>query len=331
MTPEHSALPGKTLLEELKSRGFSADQIVGNTGVRLSVLEREKSKLRFDQLAVLFERAADLTGDDLIGFKIGQNLEFRRMGLIYYACSSSPTLRTLLQVLSRYERVFGDAVERNNERIEEGILTWRFRAPRAVKHQQYAEFQVAATIEALRRQTGRNLYPLRVDLRHHRAGGDAPMRKFFGCPLNFGADENRLVLKPTDLDQPLLASDDHLYRLMLQYCDQAIEKMSKAKSSLVYSVEEAISKDPTTTQAGVARQLGMSVRTLSRRLTANGTSYSEVLDGYRETMSKSMIDDSEMSLTEIAFVLGYSDLSSFSTAFRRWVGKTPTEYRGRVS
>ena len=330
MTPEHTAIWGKTLVEDLKNLGFGPEQIAGNTGIRLSVLNLEEPILGFHQLAMLFERAAELTGDDLIGFRHGQKQEYRRLGLIAYVCSSSPTLHKLIKSLSRFERITGDAVESNIARLDEGIVEWHYRAPRSVIRQQYLECEGAFTLDTMRRLTGRNLHPERVEFRLHRAAGDKPMRKFFGCPVNFGSDENRLVLRPADLDLPLLTSDDYLFRLMQRYCEEAIQKARATKPPLVSSIEEVFSKNPMANQGDVARQLGMSVRTLSRKLAAEGTSYTEVLDGYREAMAKSMIDGSEISLTEIAFVLGYADLSSFSTAFRRWVGKTPTEYRDRA-
>ena len=203
MTPEHTAVWGKTLVEELKSRGFSPSQIAGNTGVRLWVLEQDQPKINFEQLALLFERAADLTNDGLIGFRHGQNRDFRRSGLVAYVGLSSPTVRTLLENLSRYQRVSSDAIEIDTRKIDEGIVEWHFHAPRAVSRRQYVEFGAAGIVDALRRLTGRKIYPERIDFRHFRSLGDGPMRKYFGCPLKFGSDENRLTLKVSDLSAPV--------------------------------------------------------------------------------------------------------------------------------
>lgn len=331
MTPQHTAVWGKTLVDELKSRGFSPSQIAGNSGVRLWVLDQDEPKLSFDQLALLFERAAELTNDDLIGFRHGQNRDFRRSGLVAYVGLSSPTVQTLLENLSRYQRVSSDAIEIDTSKIGEGIVEWHFHAPRAVSRGQYVEFGAAGIIDALRRLTGRRIYPERIDFRHYRSQSDSPMRKYFGCPLKFGSDENRLTLKLSDLSIPLVTADNHLYRLMKKYCEEAIAKSKSTKPPLIAIVEEAIAKDITATQADVARRIGMSVRTLSRRLSDEGTSYKEVLEDYRAAMSRSMIDGSDMSFTEIAYVLGYADLSTFSSAFRRWNGLSPTQYRDRIS
>jgi AraC-like DNA-binding protein len=77
----------------------------------------------------------------------------------------------------------------------------------------------------------------------------------------------------------------------------------------------------------VARELGMSARTLSRRLAEEGTTFARIVEEYRASMAKGLLQESDLQVTEIAFVLGYSELSTFSTAFRRWTGKTPLEFR----
>lgn len=327
MVLEHTAIWGKSLVDELKKRGFDSGHIAGNTGIRLWVLDQEEPKLSFDQLALLFERAAELTDDDLIGFRHGQNRDYRRGGLIAYVGLSSPTVGSLLQNMARYQRISSDVIEIDTSQLEDGVLAWHFRAPRAIARQQYVEFGAAGIVDILRRLTNRNLHPERVDFRHHRSKSLEAIGKYFGCPVTFGADENRVVLKKRDLDLPLNTTDDHLYRMLLKYCEEAIGKTNSTEPSLVTSIEEAIAQNATVNQADVAKTLGLSVRTMSRRLSTEGTSYKDVLEAYREAMAKSMINGSEMSVTEIAYVLGYADLSSFSTAFRRWTGKTPTEYR----
>lgn len=326
---EHTAVWGKTLVDDLRRRGFTAAQIVGNTGLRLGVLDQEEPRISFDLLARLFERAAEITGDDLIGFRHGQGRDYRRAGLIAYVGMSSPTVRTLLQNFSRYQRITSDVIEVDAARLEEGVLSWHFQAPRNVSRRQYVEFGAAGTIDILRKLTSTPLSPAKVEFRHYRKTGTREISQFFGCPVTFGADANRFTLKRETLELPLQTADDHLFRIVRRFCEETLAKTKMSKPHLIASVEEKIAQHPDPKQESIARALGMSTRTLSRRLAAEGTSYQAVLEGYREAMAKGMIEGSDMSLTEIAFVLGYSDPGSFSTAFRRWVGVTPTMYRDR--
>jgi AraC-like DNA-binding protein len=178
--------------------------------------------------------------------------------------------------------------------------------------------------------TGRSLYLERIEFRHNRKSGNRELERFFGCQVTFGANENRILLKKSDLSIPLLTADDHLYRLLQRLSEAVLEAKKEAKPQFVVAVERAISDrlaSGNATQAEVSKALGLSSRTLARRLAEQGTTFFRVVEGYRQAMAESLLLETEMQLTEIAFLLGYSDLSSFSTAFRRWTGHTPSERR----
>ncbi|MEP1201952.1 AraC family transcriptional regulator [Tateyamaria sp.] len=330
MKPKHTGIWGQTLIESLRKQGISDHQIVGNTGINIRALEGEKPKIEFEHLAAFFERAAELTGDDLIGFKHGQGRNFRLGGLIAYTGASSPTVRTLLHNLARYQRTASDAIKINASRLnEEGIVEWHFLVERSIVRRQYVEFDGAGILDIIRRLTNRHVTPLRVEFRHFRSTNLKPISKFFGCPVDFGRDENRITMKLADLDLPLKSADDHLYKMLRQFSEEALSKLGRNKSSIETMVDQCISADPTKSQADVAKEMGMSARTLARRLTDAGTTFFSIVETHREAMAKSMLADTDMQFTEVAYVLGYNDPSTFSTAFKRWVGATPTQYRNR--
>ena len=332
MRPQHTGAWGQTMIEALVEQGFSIHQIAGNTGINIKALEGSQPKIDFDQLALLFERAEELTGDDLVGFKHGQTSDYRRGGLIAYTGASSPTVRTLLQNLARYQRVTGDAIKINLDRLnEQGVLEWHFQVPRGVRRRQYVEFGGAGVIDTIRRLTNCRVYPERVEFKHFRKKNLKVFSHYFGCSVDFGKEENRITLKLKDLNLPLSSADGYLYDLLRQFCDDALSEVGQQKPAIVSSVEECISADPTKSQAIVAHQLGLSTRTLARRLAESGTTFMSVVEAYRKAMAKSMLSETDMQLTQIAYVLGYSDSSAFSTAFKRWFGKTPTQYRTEES
>ncbi|MEP1201640.1 AraC family transcriptional regulator [Tateyamaria sp.] len=331
MTAQHTGVWGQTLVEELLKRGIKPASIAGNTGINLRALSGDEPKISFDHLAGLFERAAELTGDDLIGFQHAQNRDYRRGGLIAYAGTSSPTVRSLLQNLARYQRITSDTIEINLGRLDgEGILEWHFEVLRGVVRRQYLEFGATGIIDIIRRLTNRRISPRLVQFRHFRSTNIQPIAQFFGCTVEFGSVENQIVFKEGDLDLPLRSANGQLYRILRKFCEAALAEHGRSKPSIVLSVEKCIAADPITTQAKVAHDLGMSTRTLARRLTEAETTFFSVFEAYREAMAKSMIADTDMSFTEVAFVLGYSDPSTFSTAFKRWTGQTPTLYRRQV-
>lgn len=327
MYPSHEAIWAKDLVDDLKRQGYRTAQIVGNTGIRTSALEGNRPTISFDKLAMLFERAAELTGDDLIGFRLGQGREFRRSGLVTFVGISSPTVKTLFQNVDRYQRVISDAVRIDTRRLDsEGIIEWGYLVPQAVMRRQYLEFTATRVMDTLRRLTNRELTLAKLELRYHRSTNIDVLSRFFGCPIEFGSDDNRMHLKPDDLDLPLRTSDVHLYQTLQECCETALAQRQAVKTPIVVAVERAIASGHTS-QEDVASALAMSSRTLARRLADEGTTFFNVVEGYREALAKSLMQATDLQMTEIAFLVGYSSLSTFSTAFRRWTGKSPTQYR----
>ncbi|MEP1200852.1 AraC family transcriptional regulator [Tateyamaria sp.] len=201
MTAHHTGIWGQTLVDALRKRGIKSTSIIGNTGIDLRALSGDEPRISFEHLAGLFERAVELTGDDLIGLEHAQNRDFRRAGLIVYVGTASPTVRSLLQNLARYQRITSDAITINVDRLDaEGILEWHFAVPRSVVRRQYLEFSGAGIIEDIRRLTNRRIAPLQVQFRHFRSTNIQPIERFFGCTVEFGSDENQIVFKLEDLD-----------------------------------------------------------------------------------------------------------------------------------
>lgn len=319
---------GQTLLESLRKDGFSSQAIVGNTGVDIRKLEGTEPKISFEHLALFFERAAEITGNDLIGFEHGLNSDYRRGGLISYTGASSPCVRTLLNNLARFQRVTGDVLRIDASSLDtNGEVLWHFHAPQIIIRSQYVEFSSSLVLGILRRLTNRRVTPLSLEFRHFRKSNIDKMRQYYGCDITFGAKENLIKFKLLDLDLPLQSADEHLHELLKRVSQEALSKLDHRTPSLATSVEECIARTSGMAQTDVAKALGMSPRTLARRLTEEGTSYVRILEGYRRSMAKKMLTDTDFQLTEIAYVLGYSDPSTFSTAFKRWTTQTPSQYR----
>jgi AraC-like DNA-binding protein len=331
MNANHTSIWGQALVSELRKRGISDQSIVGNTGIDLRVFEADEARVRFDDLATLFERAADLTGDDLIGFGLGRGQDYRRGGLYAYTAISSPTVLTLLENLARYQRIHSEVTRFSADRLrDKGIFEWRLKAPHSLARRQYVEFMGTTLVDGIRRMTNRRVTPLRVAYRHFRKDNVKPVSMFFGCSVDYGSDSNLIAFKPADLDLPLQSADDYLNRMLRRFSEKSLKTLGRDTPPLVLEVEERIAADPTVSQDAVARQIGMSTRTLSRRLADAGTTFSDVVETYRESMAKRILSETDMQASEIAYKLGYTNQSTFSTAFKRWSGMTPTDYRKQI-
>lgn len=330
-SPLHGAVYAQELARYLLEQGFSEEQVFDGTGFGPKFLALEKPVAEFDHIAKFYEHAADLTGDDALGFQRGQKRDMRRAGLITYIGLSAPTVRDLIVNTARYRRVFSDAVEIDAAALDQsGRIGWYFNAPSSVTRRQFVEFGASGVLYGMRQCANRQFGPELVTFRHPRNSSLPEFERFFGCEVRFGAAANCMQFCQGDLDLPLLTADDELYRVLKTCCEGTLKSKARGVSDLILDVDRTIAERLGSGQANqdnVARALGMSSRTLSRRLADEGTTYFRVLEELRKSLAVSYLRDSDLSLAETSYLLGYAGLGSFNDAFKRWTGQTPGQFR----
>jgi AraC-like DNA-binding protein len=154
--------------------------------------------------------------------------------------------------------------------------------------------------------------------------------RFFGCPVQFGAPADQLVFSNETLALPLITGDPHLLETLRPFCDEAAKERNTGKGTLRDSVENEVQKllpHGKAKRQTVARALGMSERTLSRKLTEERTTYDEIVEHLRRSLALQYIKDRSISLSQIAWLLGYEGSTSFNHAFVRWTGRSPSTSR----
>jgi AraC-like DNA-binding protein len=184
-----------------------------------------------------------------------------------------------------------------------------------------------------RQLTGLPLKPDRVQFMHHREAIAPELAAFFGSKVSFGADTDEVVFATTLQTTPVVSADPYLNRLLITYCEEALSHRGACYGPFRSSVENAIAPllPHGNAQAGeIARRLGMTRRTLSRRLSSEGLTFSEVLEALRTDLAKRHLADKSLSISEIAWLLGYREVSAFTHAFKRWTGKSPREVRSHI-
>lgn len=331
VSPSHDAVWVRQLAAELKLKGHPVKRLLAQAGLEARALNAEGARIPFDKYSAFFELAAEATGDDCLGLHFGSTRDVRDTGLIGYVGLSSATVVDVINNLSRYRQVFSDAVEIETSELEEsGRLRWGFRISASRRSIQASEFSAVNLLDGLRQMTGRNLTPELVSLAHPRNRRIKEFKRFFGCPVNFGRHENVIEFKLSDLHVPILTADSRLLAILRAHCEEVLSRRSEQTPSLEERVERLIADRLTLGGArleSVATELGMSPRTLSRRLTEQGTTFNATLDGLRKELALRFLQDSNLVLTEITFLLGYTEISTFSHAFKRWTGKSPAAFR----
>jgi AraC-like DNA-binding protein len=242
---------------------------------------------------------------------------------------ASRTLGEAYARLCRYQRLIHDTSRieldvKSGRAVLRHVMTGHAPAPRHT-----AEFLLAIWVRAGRLITGIDWAPLDVHFTHTAAVNPRDHAVFFRSSVHFGMADNALVLPASLLETPCVRADESLIAILDRY---AADRMDTEADSdgVVDRVRRTLADElkggqPTATQ--VAARLKMSVRTLTRSLAAAGTSYRAVLDGLRRELSLRHLAGRRFAISEIAFLLGFVELSSFHRSFKRWTGVTPAEYR----
>jgi AraC-like DNA-binding protein len=203
---------------------------------------------------------------------------------------------------------------------------------------QNAEFGISVILKALREIAGRNIRPTRAAFVHARNSDLRDFERFYGCTVEFGrgaserASSDLLEFSNDTLAIPLITADVKLIEALQPFCDMAAKERKTAAGTLRAAVESEaerlLPRGKATAQA-VAKALALSVRTLSRRLAEEGTTYAGVLDQLRRSLALQYLKDPGMSLSQIAWLLGYEGSTSFNHAFKRWTGHSPSVARNQ--
>ncbi len=288
-----------------------------------------------DQAAwiALLEAAAGAAGDPLLGIRIASALSWRDLGVIGYVVMHSPTFRAALDNGARdlaTQQTGGVLQLAVGPRVAH--YTYRIIDPRIDAYGQNAEATLALVVRIARELTGAPAWaPTRVQFQHQGPGRVRAHEAFFAAPVQFGQRSNTISLPSADLARPLASADPGLLPILLGEANARLSS-TPAPRGPVDEVRAAIRAGLAAGDPGVgaaAARLGTSVRSLQRRLEASGHAFRDVVEDTRRAMAADYLADRSLSLTEVAFLLGYSDLSAFSRAYRRWNGTSARAARRR--
>jgi AraC-like DNA-binding protein len=322
----------KLAAQRLERQGLSAAVLIQRAEIKPYLLNQKAARVPFYQHAILLDLAAKATENGCFGLELAANEgDPRDNGLLAYTALSSKTFGEALKVLERYFHVFNEAIDVSVEFLpREVTIDYHVSDARSATSRQALEFGAANFVRTLRFLTNARLRPVEVKFRHSRNHEIAKFEKFFGCPVQFATKHNSVTFSRSQMTLPIATADERLHGLLTRYCEQILTSRSDGSPDLRQRVERIIAKLLCRGEAEtemVAHEVGMSVRTLARRLGELGVSFAQILDEFRHDLALKYLKDSNLSLAQIAFLLGYSELSAFSHAFRRWTRTTPGEWR----
>ena len=270
-------------------------------------------------------------GDECLGFHLAQLPDLRELGLLFYVAASSETLGDALQRAARYSSVVNEGVsilylKGGDIRL---VVEYVGVARHSDRHQ--IEFLMALLLRLCRQLSGRQVKPNRVRLMHRRSRRDgSKMAAYFGRDITFGARTDELTFAKEIEDLAVSSADPYLNELLVASFEQTLSHRRKNSGTFRAAVENAIVPllpHGKVRASQIAAKLGLSQRTSARRLALEGATFSSVLETLRGDLARQYLSDPDLSISRIAWLLGYQEVSAFTHAFKRWSGKSPREVR----
>jgi AraC-like DNA-binding protein len=316
-----------------KAVGLDLAPIVKKAGLTALEIETPNTRLKVHDQIRFLDLVANALHDDFLGFHLASQVDLREMGWIYYVAASSQTLGQALARAARYSSMANEGISLTYADSGDVSVTIDYVGVSRHSDRHQIECMVTALVRMARQLTSQRLMPKLVTFIHHRDPESSEFQAFFGGHLVFGAKADRVTFAATVKDTPVTTADPYLNKLLVTYCEEARSRRPGARGALRSSVENAIVPllpHGKARAADIAKRLGMTQRTVARRLSAERLTFTGVLESLRFDLAQRYLADEDISISEIAWLLGYQEVSAFTHAFRRWTGKTPRETRSEI-
>lgn len=312
----------------LESYRIDPDPLFWEMGLNPEVMKQSGGRYKIENLDNLWRMASEIIGDPCFGLKASALWHPSYFGALAYAMLASNTLRATLERLDRYHRVISDEKFTKLDETEEGLrLTLLFsHEKRDIPERNDAA--LALILSMCRMNYVEDLAPVSVTFTHPMPSCSARFFEYFRSPVLFDAPADSLTLPIEAVDKHLPGSHPQLAELhdqiMIQYLARLDQEhiTQQVKAIIVDQLPSG-----NVTDESVSRIMNMSSRKLQRQLESAGTTFNTLLNEIRQDLAKKYLRQQRTCMTEIAFLLGFSESSAFSRAFKRWMGVTPSEYR----
>lgn len=319
----------RPVLMYIRGRGHDVNGFLQREGVDSILLRDPEARLPHGAAVRVWQAAVELTNDTNLGLHVAEAIQQGQFGALEYALRTSANLGDAFTRLCRYHRLLHDAAQvdlelHRNHAILTHVLPLPGGAPRPV-----SEFILAAWLLTARQATGVDLVPVEVRFPHLAPVDTGEHRRVFGCSLKFGHSRSELVLSRGLLDLPLVKADPVLQEIVEDQVAALLAKLPKAEAT-TDAVRRFLAEELSNGRPGLeqlAPRLHMSARTLHRRLEQEGTNFRCILGEVRRELALCHLAEGRLAIGEIAFLLGFSEVSAFHRAFKQWTGHAPHAYR----
>lgn len=314
------------LFDYLRLRGVADDALL--QGQALDLSQRE-ARITEREAAALFNHAALLLKDDALGLHVGETIRPGHYGVLGYVAMACATLGEALECQRRYQALVLSIPPVTLD-LQGHTLSLLWHPDSDPIYRQLAEFNLSGLLTFVRWIIGQPLSPLRIDMTYPAPKDTTEHLRIYGCEVHFSQPRYRLVMPKAALLLPLTQPDPAMRQMMDRLAAHKMDALRRSDDPLNAArqlIVQQLGDDGGTELAGIASKLNLSTRSLQRLLQEQGLSFTQLVDNVRRELAERYLADASLDLTDIAFLLGFSEQSAFQRAFKRWTGKTPAAFR----
>jgi AraC-like DNA-binding protein len=321
------------LIEAVEPAGVPRADLLRAAGIETRRLDDIDGRLEGEEIDRAQSAALDLTGDEALGLHMGERVTIRPFDVLADLASHAPTLRDAFHSFARFHRILSDGPDTAlSERA--AIATVRYQVARGAPRCQRlrAEFAMVGFLRMLHHFVRSAPAAKAVYFEHSAPAYRAEYARIFEGAECFDQSFTGIEFDAAWLDRTEQPPNGELYTVLESLAERKLTRVTReggyGERLRDFLLSNVLEQRPQ--MDAVARSLGISVRSLRRRLDEEGISYTSLLNDARASLAKRMLDDPERSIYETAYAMGFSDPSAFHRAFKRWTGMTPTQYRGSL-
>ena len=328
----YSAAKVSAIVEALAAEGVSAAAALEGVGVSCDTLNSPTTRVALDQIIECYHNALRLTRDPHFALYLGLKVHVSAYGMYGFALLSGTDFRKIMKAAMRYHRLVAPLAEiafhEDGERASWSMSPIAHPRIDARMYRFLVELQIGTHWSLMRDVMGRSFVPREIAVTFKAPPDVVSYRAAFGCPVHFNCPHNKLVFDTAYLEGRAEHGNEITYSAVVKLCESLLAEL-QLRAGAAGKVREILLVNlmrPTSFET-IASRLHMTTRTLRRKLDEEGTSFRKLVDELKMEVAVKYLRDTELTIDDVAYSLGFSEAAIFRRAFRRWTKKSPREFR----
>ena len=322
----------RLVVTALRARGVDPAALLERAGLANVDLSARELSVPASAVHDLIEFAAEAANDPAFGLHLAEMDDPRDWGMFFYLLGAADTVRQAMSLSVKHLQLAYPTANPVLSLEADGAVAIDFTYVELRRHdlKHSIEFLNAFMLRLFRHIAGPAFKPETLRFEHERHSALDEFEQFFGCPVTFGAPSDRVTFSRATMDLPVASADPEMFNVLEPLAQSAKDTRRAEARSLRAAVENELRRQLPTGKSAiepVASALGVSARSLSRKFAAEGTTFSAVVDDLRRTLALQYLAEPNLSISQVAYMVGYEEPRTFSNAFRRWTGASPSQAR----